>query len=71
MNGFITTAEAGDLLGVSASRVRQFVLEGRLPAQKIGGRTLVVSVKDVAKFRVRRKSGKATSKKSNNSNGRK
>lgn len=65
MNGFVTTAEAGDLLGVSASRVRQFVLEGRLPAQKIGGRTLVVSVKDVAKFRISRKFNKTAAKKSN------
>lgn len=71
MNGFVTTAEAGDLLGVSASRVRQFVLEGRLPAQKIGGRTLVVSVKDVAKFRVKRKSKLASAAKKSNENGRK
>lgn len=69
MNGFVTTTEAGDLLGVSASRIRQFVLEGRLPAQKIGGRTLVVSIKDVAKFRTGRKQKAAKATKKSNGNG--
>ena len=32
----ITTSEAANLLGVSASRVRQFILDGRLSAKKIG-----------------------------------
>lgn len=63
MNGYATTSEAGDLLGVSASRVRQFILEGRLPAKKVGGKTLIVSVRDIAKFRAkgRRKSSKKSS----------
>lgn len=69
MNGFVTTTEAGDLLGVSASRVRQFVLEGRLPAQKIGGRTLVVSIKDVAKFRTSRNRRTTKAAKKSNGNG--
>ena len=32
----ITTSEAANLLGVSASRVRQFILAGRLNAKKNG-----------------------------------
>lgn len=32
----ITTTEAAKILGVSASRVRQFILEGRLESSKIG-----------------------------------
>ena len=32
----ITTIQAASILGVNQSRVRQLILRGRLPAQKIG-----------------------------------
>ncbi len=37
-----TTAEAAEVLGVSATRVRQMVLDGTLPAEKFG-RDLVIT----------------------------
>jgi excisionase family DNA binding protein len=46
---FITTAEAAEILGVSPSRVRQFILEGRLKSQKIGRDQLLIK-KDVDIF---------------------
>lgn len=67
MEGYLTTAEAGNLLGVSASRVRQFILQGRLVAQKVGSKTLIVPARDVAKFRKGRK--KHNSAKKSNGNG--
>lgn len=36
MPDLLTTQQAGERLGVNASRVRQFILEGRLPAIKLG-----------------------------------
>jgi excisionase family DNA binding protein len=65
MEGYLTTAEAGDLLGVSASRVRQFILQGRLVAQKVGSKTLIVSARDVAKFRAKGRKKHKSAKKSN------
>jgi len=67
MEGYLTTTEAGNLLGVSASRVRQFILQGRLVAQKVGSKTLIVSARDVAKFRA--KGRKRKSAKKSNGNG--
>jgi excisionase family DNA binding protein len=32
----LSAKEAAEKLGVDSSRIRQFILEGRLPAQKIG-----------------------------------
>lgn len=46
---YLTTKLAAEQLGVSPSRVRQFVMEKRLPAQNIG-RQLVFQAKDVAAF---------------------
>ena len=37
MTEVLTTKEAGDRLGVNASRVRQLILAGRLHARKFGG----------------------------------
>ena len=45
-NKELTTKEAGLILGVSASRIRQFILAGRLPAVK-RGRDLFVLEKDL------------------------
>ena len=36
MNGYLTTAETAHRLGVTASRVRQMVLEGVLIGEKFG-----------------------------------
>jgi len=41
MSGLLTTQQAGEILGVNASRVRQFILEGRLPAIKLGRDNLI------------------------------
>ena len=32
----LSAKEAAEKLGVDSSRIRQFILEGRLPAQKVG-----------------------------------
>lgn len=32
----LTTAQAAEKLGVNASRIRQLIIEGRLPAEKLG-----------------------------------
>ena len=44
---YITTKQAAKILGVNASRVRQLVLAGRLPAQKFG-RDLFIKKKDLS-----------------------
>lgn len=45
----ITTAQAAEILGVSAARVRQLIGEGRLEAVKLG-RDLFVKKEDVIHF---------------------
>ncbi len=39
--GYLTVNEAGKELGVSARRVRQFLLDGRLSAIKVGNQYLI------------------------------
>ncbi len=46
MSETLTTKKAADLLGVSAARVRQLVLSGKLPAEKFG-RDLVIKESDL------------------------
>ncbi len=41
LEGFLTTKEVAEKLGVSVGRVQQFIAEGRLPATKIGQTNLV------------------------------
>lgn len=41
IEGFLTTKEAAERLGVSEGRIRQFVADGRLPAVKVGQTNLV------------------------------
>lgn len=43
----LTTAEAGRLIGVTASRIRQFVTEGRLTATRRIRGAILVNRKDV------------------------
>lgn len=45
----ITTAEAARILGVSPSRIRQFIIQGRLAAKKIG-RDQLLKESDVHRF---------------------
>jgi len=44
----LTTAQAAKILKVNDSRVRQLILSGRLPAQKLG-RDWVIQEKDLIK----------------------
>ena len=44
----LTTKEAGEALGINDSRVRQLILEGRLPAIK-HGRDWIIMEKDLKK----------------------
>ncbi len=46
MARLLTTSEAAERLGVTAPRIRQLVLNGRLPAQKLG-RDLFIDEKDL------------------------
>ncbi|HSK73944.1 MAG TPA: helix-turn-helix domain-containing protein [Pyrinomonadaceae bacterium] len=41
LEGFLTTKEVAEKLGVSVGRVQQFIAEGRLPAIKVGQTNLV------------------------------
>ena len=41
MEGYITTTEAAERLGLSSARVRQLVLSGALPATKFGPLNMV------------------------------
>jgi excisionase family DNA binding protein len=36
MNGLLTTLQAAEKLGVTAGRVRQMIIDGQLPATKMG-----------------------------------
>lgn len=58
MTEYLTAVEAAKMLGVSPSRVRQFVLDGRLPAKKVGSAILIIATKDVAALRRQRQSKK-------------
>ena len=46
---FYTTAQAAEYLGVTPSRVRQLILENRLPAIKVG-RDQLIKRNDLEKF---------------------
>ena len=57
--GTLTTKQAALILGVNASRVRQFVLAGRLSATK-PGRDLVLNRTEVIDFKNNRAGYKKT-----------
>lgn len=61
MPDLLTTEQAGEILGVNASRVRQFILEGRLPAIKLG-RDNLIREEDLTLVQERR-SGRPSNKK--------
>jgi excisionase family DNA binding protein len=46
MNKLLTTQQAAEKLGISDARVRQLILEGRLPAEKLG-RDLFIKESDL------------------------
>lgn len=46
----VTTAEAAALLGVSAPYVRRLVLDGRLPARRVGQTLLLLPHRAVREF---------------------
>jgi excisionase family DNA binding protein len=41
MTGFLTTAQAAEKLGITAPRVRQMILDGRISAEKVGSILLI------------------------------
>jgi excisionase family DNA binding protein len=41
IEGYITTKECAEKLGVSVGRVQQLIADGRLPAVKVGNTNLV------------------------------
>jgi len=51
---FLTTTEAAAELGISVGRVRQLVLQGRLPHFKLGARALAIHPEDLDLVRERR-----------------
>jgi excisionase family DNA binding protein len=61
IKGMLTTSEAAERLGVTPGRVRQFVLSGRLPAEKIG-RDLFIKESDL-KLVEERPTGRPSTKK--------
>ena len=54
MANMITTAQAAKVLGVTPARVRHLVMAGRLPAQHLTARMLLIDSADLAKVRVRK-----------------
>jgi len=49
MNKFLTTEDAATVLGVTPSRVRQYILENRLKSEK-HGRDHFIEERDVLRF---------------------
>lgn len=49
MKNYLTTGQAAVYLGVSPSRIRQLILEGRLKSQKLG-RDHIISESDISYF---------------------
>jgi len=49
MKNYLTTEKAAKYLGVTPSRVRQFIMEGRLKTHKIG-RDHIIALIDIEHF---------------------
>lgn len=49
MNKYLTTEQAASVLGVTPSRIRQYIAEQRLPSEKYG-RDHMISERDVEYF---------------------
>jgi len=65
MEGYITTTEAAERLGISPARVRQLVVRGDLPATKFGP-VNVVKESDLELVRNRPAAGRPPSKPKSN-----
>ena len=48
----LTTAQAARILGVTPGRIRQLIVEGRLPARKVG-RDLAIWESDLDQVKIR------------------
>lgn len=59
IHNLLTTAAAAKRLGVNASRVRQFVLQGRLKATKVG-RDLFITNEELDRFEAEDRDRRAT-----------
>jgi len=73
MQGFLTTQEAAEKLGVTAGRVRQMIIDGQLPAKKFGRDNLIQEsdLKLVENRKVGRPPKKQSTSKEKRSRGRK
>ncbi len=65
MTKLLTAKQAGKILGVNASRIRQFILEGRLPATKFANAWMIKEqdLKKVQERKPGRPKGKPLKKK--------
>lgn len=59
IEGYLTTREVAEKLGVSEGRVRQLIAEKRLPTTKIGNSNLIKE-SDLELVRERKRTGRPT-----------
>ena len=59
IHNMLTTSAAAKRLGVNASRVRQFVLQGRIKAIKVG-RDLFIATEELDRFEVEDRDRRST-----------
>lgn len=57
MNDLLTTKEVANLHNISETRVRQLILEGKLPSQKFG-RFNLIKRRDLSRVRFQGKAGR-------------
>ncbi len=57
MEGYITTRKAAEELGVTDSRIRQLIREGKLQSVKLNSRMQVIRAEDLEAVRERGSSG--------------
>ena len=50
INGYLTSSEAAEIIGVSRSQVSRYVSSGKLPARRVG-QQLLIREKDAKKFK--------------------
>lgn len=57
IKGFVTTTEAGGILGVTDSRIRQLYGDKQLKGQLVG-RTLLITLSSLARYQRRKEAAK-------------
>jgi excisionase family DNA binding protein len=57
MNNLLTTKDVANLHNISEARVRQLILEGKLPSKKFG-RFNLIKKRDLSKIRFQGKAGR-------------